>query len=87
MICVHRTVRVLVWADVDEGVADMVRQLNLIEGVTTHACCQGSIGEGGANPYRPYVQANWTSEAEPELRKLFVLEPEGDNWGYIRPRL
>lgn len=86
MACVHKTVRVRVWADVDEGVADMVRQLNILEGVTTHASCQGTIGEGGEAPYKLYVLANWTKAIEPKLRELFSLEPEGDCWGYIRPR-
>ena len=55
---IHQTVPVLVWADVDVGIADMVRMLNTIPGVRTHANCQGTIGEGGPAPYGPEVSVS-----------------------------
>jgi hypothetical protein len=59
----HPTVRVKVWADVDEGIADFVRELTEIPGITTHASCQGTIGEGGPHPYPPQVMVAWEDEA------------------------
>lgn len=82
----HKTVRVKVWADVDEGIADLVLYLNTIEGVTTDASCQGTIGEGGPAPYRAQVMAHWAQEAEPRLRAEFDVALEGECWGYIHPR-
>ena len=82
----HKTVRVLVWADVDEGIAGMVRYLNTIPGVTTHASCQGTLGEGGAEPYRPQVLASWTPEAGKRLAEEFDITPQGECWGYLHPR-
>lgn len=56
----HETVAIRVWADVDVGIADAVRRLNEIPGIRTHASCQGTIGEGGAEPYGPYVMFSWS---------------------------
>lgn len=82
----HKTVPVLVWADVDEGVADMVRYLNTISGVRTDASCQGTIGEGGEQPYRAQVMAHWTPEAEANILAEFDATVLGDGWGYLHPR-
>jgi hypothetical protein len=90
---IHRTVPLLVWADIDEGIADMVRYLNTIPGVRTEASCQGTIGEGGPNPYRAQVMVTWNDPAIFErLRKEFdysETEP-GENvqrgWCYLHPR-
>ena len=83
---IHETRAVQVWVDVDEGIADMVAYLNTIPGVRTHASCQGTIGEGGAAPYRPYVMATWPSEANARLRKEFDVT-EAHSWGgYLHPR-
>lgn len=82
----HKTRPVKVWADVDEGVADMVAYLNTIDGVRTHASCQGTIGEGGPNPYRPQVMATWSAQAFERLRTEFDVTPLGDGWGYLHPR-
>jgi hypothetical protein len=59
---IHKTVPIQVWAEVDEGIADMVRYLNTIPGVRTHSSCQGTIGEGGPEPYPPYVMVTWDSD-------------------------
>lgn len=56
---IHKTVPVLVWADVDVNIANMVSYLNTIPGVRTHASCQGTIGEGGPSPYPPEVTVSW----------------------------
>ena len=50
----HNEVPVLVWADIDENIADFVRYLNTIPGVRTDASCQGTLGEGGPAPYRAF---------------------------------
>lgn len=83
----HETRPVQVWADVDLGIADMVIYLNTIEGVRTQASCQGTIGEGGPNPYGPQVMCTWTPEAFPRLQAEFDVEPEGNGlWGYVHPK-
>lgn len=83
----HKTVPVQVWVDVDVGIADIVSYLNTIPGIRTIASCQGTIGEGGPNPYPPNVMASWTPDALQRLRaEGFEIAPEGENWGYIFPR-
>jgi hypothetical protein len=82
----HKTVPVQVWADIDEGVAEMVRYLNTIPGVRTHASCQGTIGEGGPAPYRAQVMTSWTDDVFGRLKEEFDVTIEGDNWGYLHPR-
>ena len=83
----HKTVPVQVWVDVDEGVADLVRHLNTLSGVRTHASCQGTSGEGGPAPYRAQVMVTWADDAAFEaLKRDFDLTVEGDHWGYLHPR-
>lgn len=83
---VHETVPVQVWIDVDVGVADVVRQLQGIEGIRTHASCQGTIGEGGAEPYPAYVMVSWNDDAAlSRLDQEFEVEIKGEGWGYIHP--
>lgn len=81
----HKQVLIQVWAYVDEGIAELVEYLNSIPGITTHASCQGSIGEGGALPYDPYVMASWAIENEELLFSQFKVTPHGGNWGSISP--
>jgi hypothetical protein len=83
----HKTLPVPVWADVDEGIAELVVYLNMIPGVRTIASCQGTIGEGGPNPYRAQVMATWPTEVEERLRIDFEITELGENWGYIHPKL
>jgi hypothetical protein len=82
----HKTVPVQVWVDIDSGIAEMVRYLNTIPGVRTHASCQGTIGEGGAAPYRPQVMVTWSDEVLERLRREFDVTMEGDHFGYLHPR-
>jgi len=82
----HPTRPIQVWADVDLGVADLVTYLNTIPGVRTMASCQGTIGEGGPNPYRAQVLATWPKELERRLLEEFDITLEGECWGYIHPR-
>jgi hypothetical protein len=82
----HTTTAIQVWADVDVGIADLVLYLNTIPGVRTDASCQGSIGDGGAAPYGPYVMAHWDPECFARLATEFDVEILGEAWGYIRPR-
>jgi hypothetical protein len=86
----HKQVTVSVFVDVDEGIADMVVYLNAIPGVRTHASCQGTIGEGGSNPYRAQVMVTWESaEAFARLEREFdVSEVSHEHhWGYVHPRI
>jgi hypothetical protein len=77
---------VQVWADVDEGIADLVRYLNTIEGVTTHASCQGTIGDRGAEPHGPYVMASWADEdVFKKLQSEFNVRIAGASFGYVHP--
>ena len=82
----HVTVPVQVWVDVDEGIADFVRRLQLLPGIRTHTSCQGS------RTYGPYVMASWIVDARAELeREGCTFDVEGvddgfDGWGYIHPR-
>lgn len=85
----HKTKPVQVWVDADLGIADMVIYLNTIPGVRTMASCQGTIGEGGPNPYRAQVMATWTPEVFERLSKEFDISyPDECNgtWGYLHPR-
>jgi tRNA(Phe) wybutosine-synthesizing methylase Tyw3 len=90
---VHKTRAVQVWAEVDEGIADLVVYLNTIPGVRTFASCQGTIGEGGAEPYRPYVMAAWSDAATLErLQREFdvtfdMSSGPRDRWGNVHPRI
>jgi hypothetical protein len=85
MSVVHDTKPVQVWADIDVEIADFVRHLNTIPGVRTHSCCQGTLGEGGAEPYEAYVGVSWwTDDARKELEK-FSLTVEGEAWGSVHP--
>lgn len=84
---IHQTVPVQVWADVDTGIADCVRHLNTIPGVRTHDSCQGTIGEGGPEPYRAYVTVSWQdATALAQLQAEFDVEVEGEAWGLVHPR-
>lgn len=82
----HKTVPVQVWADVDEGIAPLVQYLNTIPGIRTHASCQGTIGEGGAEPYGPYVLVSYQSkEAESRVWNEFDCTAVAMNTVYIHP--
>lgn len=82
----HKTTRIKVWVDCDVGIAEMVLYLNTIRGVTSYASCQGTIGEGGPNPYRPQVMCSWTPEIFDRLKKEYDVTLMGDNWGYLHPK-
>lgn len=76
----HDTVPMLVWADIDKGIAAMVKDLNSIKGVRTHTSCEGGI------TYRGFVQASWTLKAlQTILTRYEVLLPDKSNgyWGTI----
>lgn len=82
----HKTREVWVIADVDEGIAAMVAYLQTIPGVRTSASCQGTLGEGGPNPYRPQVMATWPKDTEARLLAEFDVTLLGEHWGYLHPR-
>ena len=82
----HETREVWVIADVDLGIAEMVEYLQTIPGVRTSASCQGTLGEGGPNPYRAQVMAYWPATQAARLFREFDVTVLGDNWGYLQPR-
>lgn len=82
----HETVPVQVWVDIDLGIADDVRWLNSFPGVRTFTSCQGTIGEGGPEPYDPYITAWWPPEHDVAIRRRFHLLSEGNGWRTLRPR-
>jgi hypothetical protein len=67
---IHETIPVQVWADIDVGIADLVKLLNKIPGVRTFASCQGTIGEGGPEPYRAFVSMIWEPYADTAIDQL-----------------
>jgi hypothetical protein len=87
---IHETRPVQVWADVDLGIADVVAYLNTIPGVRTCASCQGTIGEGGPDPYRAQVLVTWNTQgALDQLKAEFDITIPEDcdgNWFYVHPR-
>jgi hypothetical protein len=82
---VHDTERVQIWASVDKGIASFVRYLNTIPGVYTHACCQGTIGEGGAEPYPAEVAVSWETPAARSILLSLGLKEEGQAHGTVYP--
>lgn len=89
---IHKTVPVKVWADVDEGIAAAVIQLNEIPGIRTYASCQGTTGERGPEPYGPYVMFSWRdAEALDRVRLefdvTFGVGGENSNMASAHPRL
>lgn len=87
MSAAHLTRPVRVWADVDVGVADFVVALNEIPGIRTLASCQGTIGEGGADPYGPQVMVTWEDEAALARLSKWRVTKLGDTFGYVHPDL
>ena len=84
MSAIHETKPVLVWADIDLGIVEMVERLNHIPGCRTDASCQGTMGEGGPHPYPAHVLCHWALEALPIIRQEFEVIPEGDgSWGNV----
>lgn len=85
---IHKEIPVQVWADVDEGIADMVIYLNTIPGVRTMSSCQGTIGEGGPEPYRAQVMVTWdTDETFARLQSEFDVTSQGNHYCYLHPRI
>jgi hypothetical protein len=85
-LMIHATVPIEVWADVDSGIADTVCYLNTIPGVRTFASCQGTLGEGGPEPYGPQVMASWPAEQADRLNREFDVKMLGEGWGYLYPK-
>lgn len=74
---IHKTVPVQVWVDVDEGIAEVVRHLNTIEGIRTYSSCQGTTGDAaylaeGRRPYEPYVLVSWEDDAARDRLEAFA---------------
>jgi hypothetical protein len=80
----HKTVPIQVWVDVDEPMAATVKALQEIPGVRTHASCQGTIGEGGPEPYKAYVTVSWADdEALAFIRRTYKVKVRGTNYGDV----
>ena len=78
---VHIKKRMLVWADVDEGISTHVERLGNMPGVLTHTSCQGGAG------YPPYIMVTWdTDEARAAIVAEYDLTDEGDHWAYAHPK-
>lgn len=82
---VHETEPVLVWTDVDKEIAALVRELNGIPDVRTHSSCQGTIGEGGAEPYEAHIGVSWWSETARQALEPYGLVVEGETHGTVYP--
>lgn len=83
---IHKTIPIQVWVDIDEGIAEDVVWLNSLAGVRTFASCQGTIGEGGADPYPAEIMAWWPREHEEAIRARFDFNRAGTGWTYLHPR-
>lgn len=84
----HKTRETMVWVDVDLGVAEFVERLNTIFGVRTHSSCQGTIGEGGPEPYGPFVEISWVDHvALGQVQMFSDVEIRGESWGTARPKV
>ena len=81
----HRQIPISVTVDVDEGIAWLVMYLNTIPGVRTQASCQGTIGEGGPNPYEAQVMVTWTDDAALARLSHLRLTRLGPSYGYVHP--
>jgi hypothetical protein len=82
----HPTIAVLVKVDVDEGIAAMVEDLQHIDGVRTHASCQGTIGEGGPHPYPPQVLISATPEARKIIEQEYIVGRQLVGSFYVHPK-
>ena len=76
----HKTKLVLVWAEIDCGIAEFVKRLQSFKGVLTHASCQGTIGGGGPNPYRAQVMCSWTPKGYKKLQRVRHNSASGKQW-------
>lgn len=81
----HPTIPIKVWIDADVGIADFVLALNEIPGIRTLASCQGTIGEGGPNPYEAQVMVTWTDDAALARLSHLRLTRLGPSYGYVHP--
>jgi hypothetical protein len=75
---VHKTQPLQIWVDVDEGIAGAVAFLNTLPGVRTFGSCQGTIGEGGAEPYRPHVLAYFPRDTKAKIEEYFEIGDGGE---------
>ena len=77
----HKTRTVLVWVDVDEGIAALVEYLQTICGIRTYASCQGG------NSYGPQVMVSWQDDfGLNALVNDFDLTILGNHLAYVHPR-
>ncbi len=84
----HKTLPVKVVVDIDEGIAPMVIHMNTIPGIRTLASCQGTIGEGGAEPYGPQVMFTWDNlDALAGIKQFYDFKRLGPALGYAYPNL
>lgn len=82
----HKTVPVQVTVDVDESIASAVQHLNSIPGIRTYASCQGTVGEGGAEPYRAFVLTYWPDNATALIERRFTVGERLNGSAYLHPK-
>jgi hypothetical protein len=83
---IHKSVPVQVWVDVDIGILEVVERLNKMLGVRTCSSCQGTLGEGGAEPYPAFVEVSWEDDAALErIRAAYPITIAGVNFGTVYP--
>jgi hypothetical protein len=81
----HITEPVLVWVDVDVGIAWLVRYLNRWHDIRTHASCQGTTQEGGVTP--AHVMVTWNEDGTLlRLLREFDVTLLGSYFGNVHPR-
>lgn len=85
MTVIHETIPILVWVDIDVGIVDFVRHLNTMPGIRTHSACQGTIGEGGQEPYAPFVMVSWLDDEARRSLEPFGLDDLSVEFGYVHP--
>jgi hypothetical protein len=84
-VSIHETRPIKVWIDADVGIADFILELNEIPGIRTLASCQGTIGEGGAEPYGPHVMVSWEDSAALDRLSRLQMTRLGPTFGYVYP--
>ena len=83
----HKVIPIKIWVEVDENICEDVRFLNNLTGVRTFASCQGTLTEGGPEPYKSYILAYWPKEYDDIIKNKYEIgELLGIRYGYLHPK-
>lgn len=82
----HKTKPLKVWIDIDLGIYESVKLLNTIEGIRTFSSCQGTIGEGGSHPHKPYIMIYCPKSKLKVVKKSFDISKKMNGWIYVHPK-